>query len=459
MRQPFDAGQGITYTRTELDNVISGKDACPEAIAAADIDGDGSGDLVAIESPGYSYESQELVALHGPSGKVAWRAGKGQLGKRLALSDGVVVVESDDEATLHGVEARTGRMLWSTPLPATLVDDPYGQFGMTWNAPALTDIGQHVAFGCDDGTVHVLEAKTGRLVVSREGRLLEPGHGIPGVVAFLGGEMTEHEIDVWDVANNRSILHSHMQSFAPMALGMDGTFFVFFADTLPNGAVMTRAVSFDLATKQRRKDVWVTTGRDNVVPHNGLLCDPHRMAVLGMDRLVVASDDKERGGGIVIDLNAKPAGTMPPSVIPVSRMPPPQAGYVLRALESFRETVVAVWEHEKSHQLIALGFDRSTLEPRWFVGDAGGADLKNHALRTESALLLPFAPQGKTEHTAAAPVYWCHVDPSTGARVAQYAVHELDCVRMHGKYLLGHSTSFPGVPPVLWDTERRERAL
>ena len=458
MREPFEY-EGFTDTRTELGQVIVGKDSCPESLVVADLDGDGFGDLVAIESPGYDYESQELVALHGPTGKIVWRAGKGQLGKRLALSDGVVVVESDDASTLHGVEARSGRMLWSTALPAPIVDDPYGQFGMTWNAPALTDLGTHVAFGCEDGTVHLLEAKTGRLTQSREGRLLEPGHGVPGVAVFLGGDLTEHEIDVWDVTKNVSILHTHMQSFAPIGLGLDGTFTVFFADTLPTGAVMTRAVAIDLATKQRKKDVWVTAGRDNVVPHNGLSCDAHRLAVLPGDRLVVASDDGERGGGIVIDLNAKPAATKPPSVIPSSRMPPPQKGYVLRLLESFPTTVVAIWEHEKSHTLMAIGLDRTSLEPRWFIGDAGGVDLRNHALRTDAALLLPFAPHHSLHHGADKPVSWCHVDPATGARVAHYAVRELDCVRICGKYLLSHSTSFPGRAPIVWDTERRERLL
>ena len=32
-------------------------------------------------------------------------------------------------------------------------------------------------------------------------------------------------------------------------------------------------------------------------------------------------------------------------------------------------------------------------------------------------------------------------------------------VALFGRWLLGHSTSFPGAPPVIWDTERRERAL
>jgi hypothetical protein len=187
------------------------------------------------------------------------------------------------------------------------------------------------------------------------------------------------------------------------------------------------------------------------------------MAVLGTDRLLLVSDDKERGGGIVIDLAQRPAAgspPKPPSIRPVLRLPPPQPGYMLRCVERFAQTVVAIWEHEKSHRLMLIGLDPQTVEPRWFIGDAGGVALKNHCLRTETTLLVPFAPGGKEEHSAAAPVFWAHIDPEAGARVAQYAVHELDCARLFaGKWLLGHSSSFPVRPLIVWDLEKRERVL
>lgn len=121
------------------------------------------------------------------------------------------------------------------------------------------------------------------------------------------------------------------------------------------------------------------------------------------------------------------------------------------------EGTAFAWEHPKTHVIMAIAYDVSTLEPRWFVGDAGGTALMNHALRTETALLLPFAVSRKGENRPGALNYWAHLDPATGAPFAQYTVRELDCIRLWGKYLLGHSSTFPGAPPVLWDLERRER--
>ena len=457
MREPYQDQNGFTFMRTELGQVIVGRDACPEALAVADLDGDGFGDLLAIESPGYDYASQTLVALHGPSGRIVWRALEGQIGKRLALSDGVVVVEGADEASLFGVEARTGRTLWSIRLPGKVLEDPYGKHQMTWNAPALTDCGAYVAFGCEDGSVHAVESKSGRFAVSRRGRLLEHGHGIRGVVLFVTEE--DGKLDLWDVERSGSILKGAFHTQAPLAVSPEGTLYLFHAESLPNGVPMTQVAALELASKRPLRKVRVTPGKGNVLPHNALLADAHRLAALGGERLILVSDDEERGGGIVIDLNAPPSAGPHPSVVPVSRMPPPQPGYKLRLVERFATTVVLVWEHEKHHRLLALGYDLATLEPRWFIGDAGGTALQNHALRTETALFLPFSLSGKGESKPGLLNHWAHIDPATGAVQAQYGVHELDCVRMHGKYLLAHATSFPPPSPVVWDTERRERVL
>jgi hypothetical protein len=462
MREPFTDQNGFTFTRTELDHVIVGRDACPEAIAAADLDGDGWGDLIAIESPGFQYAAQTLVALHGPSGRVVWRALGGQIGKRLVLVDGVVVVESADAASLFGVEARTGQTLWSTRLSASLADDAHGEMG-TWNAPALSDCGAgFVGFATEDDHAQVLHARTGRIVVSKHARLLEYGHGLPGVALFLTVDASHDKtIEVWDLTRNGALLTGGVHNGAPLALSPEGSAYLFHAERLPSGVPMTRVASFEVGSKRPLRSVFVTPGKGNVLPHNGLASDPQRMAALGGDRLILASDDEERGGGIVISLDAptKQAPNVPPSVQPISRMPPPQPGYKLRLVERFGSTVALVWEQDRTHTILVVGYDVATLEPRWFVGDAGGTDLKNHALRTDYGLLVPFALSGREENRPGAINYWAHVDPASGQQLAQYAVHELDCVRVWGKYLLGHSTSFPGAPPVLWDLERRERLL
>lgn len=459
MREAFQDQNGFTFTRTELGQIIVGRDACPEAILAADLDGDGWGDLVAIDSPSYDYSALTIVALHGPTGRIVWRAHEGAAGKRLVLSDGVVVAEGANGASLVGVDARSGSLLWSTPLPARLREDPYGSHG-TWNTPALSDCGSFVAFGCDDGSVHAIESKTGRVAVSKRGAcLFEFGHGLRNVLVFLIIDDGGKRIEVWDLERNGLIVGGGVHGGAPLALSPEGNVYLLHADTLPSGVPMTRIAVFEAATKRPLRTVYVTPGKGNVLPHNGLASSWHRMAAIGNERLILASDDDERGGGIVIDLNAPPKPGVKPSVQPVSRMPPPQRGYKLRLVERFAQTVALVWEHDDSHKIMVIGYDLATLEPRWFVGGAGGADLKNHALRTESALFVPFAPSGREENKPGAINYWAHVDPATGQQLAQYTVSELDTVRVFGKYLLGHSTSFPGAPPVLWDTERRERLL
>ena len=113
---------------------------------------------------------------------------------------------------------------------------------MTWNAPTLADHGTHVSFACEDGSAHVLESKTGRLTKSLQSRLAEANHGIPGVVAFIDGGISSFRLlELWDVAQNRSIMRERVLNFAPLAMGPEGTFYVFYADVIPGMDVpMTR---------------------------------------------------------------------------------------------------------------------------------------------------------------------------------------------------------------------------
>lgn len=459
MREAFQDQNGFTFTRTELAQIMIGREACPEAIAAADLDGDGWGDLVAIDSPGYDFSSLTLVALHGPTGRIVWRAHEGATGKRLVISDGVVVAEGQNGASLIGVDARSGNVLWSTRLPGRLREDPYGPHG-TWNTPALTDCGSFVAFACDDGCAYAVESKTGRVAVTKHHACLaEYNHGLRNVVVFLIVDDRGKNVEVWDLERNGLIVGGGVHACSPLALSPEGNVYWFHADQLPNGVPVTRVAVFEAASKRPLRTVYVTPGKGNVLPHNGASTNWHRMAAIGNDRLILASDDEERGGGIVIDLNAPQKPGVKPSVNPVSRMPPPQRGYGLRLVERFAQTVALVWEHESSHKIMVIGYDLATLEPRWFVGGAGGADLKNQTLRTDTALLVPFSLSGREENKPGAINYWAHIDPTTGAELARYTVSELDTVRLFGKYFLGHASSFPGAPPVLWDTERRERLL
>ena len=43
----------------------------------------------------------------------------------------------------------------------------------------------------------------------------------------------------------------------PMSVSPEGNLFVFYADVMPNDVPMTRCVSFNFATRNRRREVWV----------------------------------------------------------------------------------------------------------------------------------------------------------------------------------------------------------
>lgn len=477
MRGTIQDGNGFTYSTSELSShIIVGKDACPDSIAVADLDGDGWPDLVALESPGYDMVVREVVALHGPSGRVAWRALKGHAGTKLTLTDGVVVVAVSDDTALSGLDARNGQPLWTQPLPAPLSDSPYEN---TWNAPALTDLGRWVAFETEDGSAHVIEARTGRIVVSRPGRLAEHGHDVPGVVLFFSAGYSDRELSLWDLARGREIHKGKTQGFAPLCAGPEGTFVLFHAEALPpNDIPMTRAITFDLATCERRATCWVTPSEDwNVLPHFGAPHDRHRSALLPGGRLLLGSNDDEKGGIYVLDLAAAPPPAppkkkgffsqlmgddgpppKPASLRPTTRLPPPAPEHTLRAIEVFGPVIVTVWEEEDSKKLVAMGLDAQTLAPRWRI-DCGGTNLMNHVHRAPTGLLLPFAPGGKDEFSQRNPIAWWHVDPMSGQKMAEYAVPSLDCTRVCGKYLVGFLSGFTSGYPVIWDLALRQRML
>jgi hypothetical protein len=465
------------YAQTELSlHLIVGKNACPDSIAVDDLDGDGVPDLVALESPGFDMVTQEVVALHAPSRRVVWRALKGQPASKLALVNGVVVVATHDGSALAGLDARNGQLLWQQRLPGPLQNEPYDN---TWNAPALTASGPFVLVEAGIGA-HAIEARTGRIVVSHSGRLTEHGHDIPGIAVFKEDGPAGRAIVVHDLMRGREIYRGGIQGSAPLCMSADGAFAIFHADTLqPQGIPMTRAAVFDVATMEPRLVTWVTPSDDwNIVYHDGAQHDPRRSALLPGGRLLIGSTRSDEDGGItILDLRnappprpeAKPgffqklfAGDAPPpkppSLRPTGRIAQPRANTQICAIEPFGPIVVVVWQNPEDKKLLVQGLDAASLSPRWQM-EAGGTNVINHTLRSPFGLLLPMAPGGRSEWSAQNRTSWVHVDPVSGAALADYAVPSLDCVRMSGKYLVAFVDAFTSGFPVIWDTERRTRAL
>jgi hypothetical protein len=465
------------YAQTELSlHVIVGKSACPDSIVVEDLDGDGVPELVALESPGFDMQQQEVCALHLPSRRVVWRALKGQGASKLAFANGVIVVATNEGRALAGLDARSGQPIWQQALMAPLNPDPYAN---TWNAPTLTSAGPFVLF--EAGLmVHVLEARTGRILVSRNGRLAEHGHDVPGLAVFMEEGPGGRAIVLFDLLRGREIYRGGSQSSAPVSMGPEGAFVLFHADTLqPLGVPMTRAATFDLASMEPRGATWVTPNEDsNVVYHDGAPHDRHRSALLFGGRLLIGSTrDDEDGGITVLDLrNAPPpqpepkkgffskllAGDAPPpkpaSLRPSGRIAQPRPDAKICAIEAFGAVVVVVWEDTDEQKLLVQGLDAGTLSPRWQM-EAGGTNQINHALRSPFGLLVPMAPGRRGEWSAQNQTTWAHLDPMSGQRIAEYQVPDLDCVRMSGKYLVAFVSAFSSGFPVIWDTERRARLL
>lgn len=109
-RQMVQTHTGLPFTLTDGGSrFMVGKDACHDSLAWADLDGDGTIDLVAIATASGNYEDtdHELVAIHVPTGNVGWRALPGEVSKRVSMVDGVIVASTRAAERLVGLDPRT----------------------------------------------------------------------------------------------------------------------------------------------------------------------------------------------------------------------------------------------------------------------------------------------------------------------------------------------------------------
>ncbi len=193
-RQMATTHTGLPFTVTDGGHrFMVGKDACHDALAWTGLDGDGCIDLVAIatESGNYEDTDHELVAISVPTGNALWRALPGEVSKRVSLVNGVIVASARSAARLVGLDARTGQKLWDVALPDLLEEDNFDDD----RARAIQPFGGVCAIQCKDDTFHLVDARTGNIVKSGEGKWKALGGGVPGLAALD----FEERLEIWDV--------------------------------------------------------------------------------------------------------------------------------------------------------------------------------------------------------------------------------------------------------------------
>src|SRR5262249_28226190 len=145
-RQVLQGDGGFSYNKTDVAGhlVLGRKDDVHDSLVWTDIDGDGMVDFVGIESAAAVREDDdhELVAVHGGTGNIMWRALTGEVSDAISLVDGVLVCLTDDRTRIRGLDPRTGQTLWAIQPPDRVRDDPFG------GAPtrSLTGRGPYVLF-------------------------------------------------------------------------------------------------------------------------------------------------------------------------------------------------------------------------------------------------------------------------------------------------------------------------
>jgi hypothetical protein len=444
-RETAGTGTGFSWTVTDGGRrFMVGKDAVHDAHAWGDLDGDGCIDLVAIatESGNYEDTDHELVAIHVPTGTVGWRALPGEVSKKVSKVGGAIVASTDNATRLRGIEPRTGQQLWSVAISDRLKEDP---FDGDDRAPAIVDAGGSLAaFECEDDTWHLLDVRTGQIVRSGEGKFVSLGTGVPGLLA-IGGD--GDQVELFDTLRGRSLakLDASQIRVVPGA----SAFGVIAHGETPSGDHGVYARFYDNASFA---EVARTTFADGVESGAGQygVCGGF---LLAGNRLFFGSQYNEGPWVVPVVPNGKSAG---------QRVPPPQPGYVFRAVAWVSPAIVTVWEKDKgTPRLIVVGHDPSTLAPVWQSADLGGRHLAN-VLHTEgSAVLVPHHPNSQQneyqQHANECSIR--HLDPSTGAILTHYPMEDVNCVEMQGRFLCGAPTFFSGGLPVAYDIARRERVL
>ena len=467
-RQMATTNTGLPFNVTDGGHrFMVGGDACHASLAWTDLDGDGCIDLVAIatESGNYEDTDHELVAIHVPTGNVGWRALPGEVSKRVAFVDGVIVASTRSAERLVGLEPRTGAKLWDVELSDRLEEDNFDGDDCARSIQPLG--GNYAALQCNDDTYHLVDARTGQMVKSGEGKWKALGGGVPGVV---GLEFEDDRLEVWDIPRLTKITELKDSSSARIVPGPGYFALLRHGAISKNGAYGHEARIFDNATLKE-------LGRATLVHGGG-------PAKRGTD----GDDDDDGGDEQSISLGSGEFDVIGGCILPGNRLifgsrygseayvvdlasgktcktrpfPAPRPGFKFRALAYVAPVLVSVWEKDKgTSKLIAVGHDPNTLNPVWMAEDLGGRSVDKALHVTDTAVLVPRNP-GSSHNEYNAQTNPCairHLDPSTGAVITEYPVEDVECVEMHGHFLCGAPTYFSGGLPIVHDTYNRTRVL
>lgn len=450
-RQMVQTHTGLPFTLTDGGSrFMVGKDACHDSLAWADLDGDGTIDLVAIATASGNYEDtdHELVAIHVPTGNVGWRALPGEVSKRVSMVDGVIVASTRAAERLVGLDPRTGQKLWDVELPDGLEEDNFDDE----RARAIAPLGGGLAaIQCKDDSYHLVDSRTGRLVRSGEGKWKSLGAGVPGVVAIESDDTFE----VIDVARGKTLLKVGDTSQLRVVPGPGYFGLLRHGQVKSNGAWGFEARVFD-------QNSLAELGRATLVHERGeggeLRIGDGEAGVIGGcilagNRLVFGHRHHEEA--YVVDL-------VPNKECVARVFAPPKPGHVFRGLAYVAPALVVAWEKSKgTSKLVLSGVDPGSLRTVWSAEDLGGRSLANPFHFTGNAILAPRNPGANHNEfdTNTNPCAIRHLDPSTGQVLTEYPVEDVDCIEMNGHFLCGAPTYFSGGLPIVYDTNARTRVL
>lgn len=460
-RQMASTHTGLPFTVTDGGHrFMVGKDACHDSLAWTDLDGDGCIDLVAIatESGNYEDTDHELVAIHVPTGNAVWRALPGEVSKRVSFVDGVIVASTRSAGRLAGIDPRSGQTLWDVDLSDRLEEDNFDDE----RARAIQPLGAGLcAIQCKDDTYHLVDARTGKMVKSDEGKWKALGGGVPGVV---GLEFDGDRLEVWDIPRGKKIADLKDNSTARVVPGPGYFALLRHGEVGKNGSWGHEARVFDNATLNE-------LGRATLVHGGGAAkkgdddddggsinlgdgeFDLIGGCILGNNRLIWGS--RYHDEAYVVDLvSGKTCKTR--------TFAPPKPGFKFRTVAYVAPALVSVWEKDKgTSKLIVVGHDPNSLAPVWTAEDLGGRSVAKPLHVTGTAILVPRNP-GSDQNEYSAQLNPCairHLDPSTGGVLTEYPVEDVGCIEMNGHFLCGAPTYFSGGLPIVYDTHNRNRIL
>lgn len=442
---------GFSFNYTDLNaNVFPPKDACIfDSTGWLDIDGDGIVDFIAIATASGDYDDtdHEVVAIHVPTGNAIWRALRGEASKKLGLVGGVLVVSTNTGSRLRGLDARNGREMWSLALEDALEES---SFDGDDRAPAIAPVGPTwAAFECVDETAWVIDVRNGQIVKRSAGKLHPIGWNLPGYVGFEND--SEDTVELWDLARNRSA-YKIVDGAASRTLHGSGYFGVMHrSEDSPHGAYHTKVIMFDQQSGQPVGTAWLCDGDNETVEHGATQYGVIGGYLLGGSRVLFSNSYNDDKSAFFGQLVAKGVGAVQP-------LTPPRAGYALQAFNWCSPVLLSVWKKAKgTSKLVVVGHDPNSLQTQWVADDLGGYSEDNLLHANGHAVLVPRSTDNYYSSTN--PSCIVHLDPASGAKVAEYPIEAADCVGTVAHFLVGCPDYFSGGVPTVYDTWRRERLL